>query len=354
MRRFQGIPSVEVTKKGRLWALWYAGGADEPGEGPGNYQVAITSDDDGYSWSNPKVVIDPPGDVRAFDGMLWCDPLGRLWLFWAQSQGTYDGRAGVWYIRTDDPDRETVSWTEPKRIANGIALNKPTVLSNGEWLLPIGVWIRKPGNNTPAPYRFYLEEEIGAAVWVSTDHGESWSLRGRAQVPDRSFDEHMVVERQDGSLWMLVRTQYGIGESVSTDMGKTWSAGRPSGIPHVCSRFFIRRLASGKILLVRHNPPPSSVSAKPGGVRSHLTAYLSDDDGASWYGGLLLDERVRVSYPDGVQTPDGKIYIIYDYDRQGERQICMAVFTEADVAAGKIVSSEGRLRVLVDQATYEG
>ena len=109
-----------------------------------------------------------------------------------------------------------------------------------------------------------------------------------------------------------------------------------------------QNLWSGIIRRLLRYPP------NRGGVRSHLTAYLSDDDGASWYGGLLLDERVRVSYPDGVQTPDGKIYIIYDYDRQGERQICMAVFTEADVAAGKIVSSEGRLRVLVDQATYEG
>ena len=32
----------------------------------------------------------------------------------------------------------------------------------------------------------------------------------------RQFDEHMFVERKDGSLWLLVRTNYGIGESIST------------------------------------------------------------------------------------------------------------------------------------------
>jgi predicted neuraminidase len=350
-RRFQGIPSIEVTKKGRLWALWYAGGPNEPGEGPGNYVVAITSEDDGKSWSTPRVVIDPPDDIRAFDAVLWLDPLGRLWLFWAQSQGTYDGRAGVWFIRTDDPDQLKPRWTEPRRITNGIALNKPTVLTNGEWMLPIGVWVRKAGGNTPAPHRFYLKDEIGSAVWVSTDQGESWSLRGRADIPDRSFDEHMIIERMDGSLWMLVRTMYGIGESISGNTGRTWSAGQPSGIPHVCSRFFIRRLASGNLLLVRHNPPPG-VDGAPSTVRSHLTAYLSADEGHTWYGGLCLDERVSVSYPDGAQHADGRILIIYDYDRKCSKQICMAILTEDDVAAGRIVSPVGRLQLLVNQASY--
>ena len=29
-----------------------------------------------------------------------------------------------------------------------------------------------------------------------------------------------------------------------------------------------------------------------------MTAYLSGDDGKTWGGGLLLDERERVTYPD--------------------------------------------------------
>ena len=59
-------------------------------------------------------------------------------------------------------------------------------------------------------------------------------------------------ERRDGSLWMLVRTLYGIGESTSTDGGRTWSEVAPSDIGHVTSRFFIRRLDSGNLVLVKH------------------------------------------------------------------------------------------------------
>src|SRR5262245_22008859 len=81
-RMFQGIPGLERAANGRLWALWYAGGR---GEGAENYVMLVTSADDGKTWSGPRMVIDPPGDVRAYDPTLWHDPQGRLWVFWAQS-----------------------------------------------------------------------------------------------------------------------------------------------------------------------------------------------------------------------------------------------------------------------------
>src|SRR4029079_17639085 len=83
-RVYQGIPGIERTAKGRLWAVWTAGGT---GEGPLNYVVLVTSGDDGKSWSEPKLVIDPPGNVLAWCPALWRDPQGRLWLFWSQGYG---------------------------------------------------------------------------------------------------------------------------------------------------------------------------------------------------------------------------------------------------------------------------
>jgi len=185
-------------------------------------------------------------------------------------------------------------------------------------------------------------------VMRSTDEGQSFELIGTATVPeekDRNPDEPMIVQRNDGSLLMWVRTGYGIGQSTSTDGGSTWTDVAPTGIAHPNARFFLRRLESGNLLLVKHG------SLDKRSKRSHLTAYVSNDDGKTWGGGLLLDERTGVSYPDGVQTPDGKLYLIYDFDRMGEKQILMATFTEADAAAGKEVTDEIRLRVLVNQAT---
>lgn len=330
-RKFQGIPSLARSPGGRLWAVWYAGPTG--GEDHNNYVVAVTSGDDGQTWTEASLIIDPDkdGPVRAFDPEVWLDPTGRLWIFWAQAIG-HDGTvSGVWAVTTESADEETPTWSAPRRLTDGIMMCKPTVLSTGEWVLPASTW-RKTDNS--------------ARVVVSLDQGETWQVRGGCQVPEkmRAFDEHMVVERKDGSLWMLIRSNTGfLLESVSTDRGATWTVAQPSSIAHPSARFFIRRLASGNLLLVKHHETKG---------RNKLTALLSEDDGQTWKGGLLLDARSTISYPDGVQAPDGKIYIIYDRNRTQERQIYMAVFTEADIASGK-PGPQTRLQVPIVQVAPE-
>jgi predicted neuraminidase len=338
-RPFQGIPGIERAPGGRLWATWYAGGETE---GPENYVLLVTSGDDGATWSAPALVVDPPGMVRAYDPCLWVDPLGRLWLFWAQSYGWWDGRAGVWAIRTDQPDAAEPQWSEPRRLCDGIMMNKPVALSSGEWALPAAIWSIQPRTGD-GEHTHELGERAGSNMVVSLDEGGTWEYRGGSTVPGRACDEHHIIELRDDRLWMLVRTDYGIGESYSLDRGRRWSPGRPSWIPHIpAARFFIRRLTSGNLLLVKHRPPD-------GRTRSHLEAYLSEDDGRSWIGGLSIDERASVSYPDATQSGDGLIYLIYDYDRTGGREILMATFREADVLAGQTVSPGARLGVLVNK-----
>lgn len=322
-RRHQGVPSLPISPKGRLWATLDAG--TTPGEDQNNYVVLSTSGDGGKTWTE-TVIIDPDGKgpVRAFNTQIWVDPKGRLWFFWAQAVGHDAAVAGVWAMTNDDPDKGDSTWSKPRRLTDGIVMCKPTVLSSAEWVLPASCW----------------RTEYSARMVVSTDEGKTWHVRGAANLPKplRTADEHMIVERRDRSLWMLVRIKSnGIGESVSTDRGRSWSEVRQGNIPHVETRFFVRRLASGNLLLVKHADGVDS--------RRMLTAYLSDDDGRTWSGGLLLDER-SVSYPDGVQANDGTIYITYDC-RPGDGSIRMAVFTEQDVAAGKDVSGKVRFRILV-------
>jgi hypothetical protein len=73
-RPFQGCPSLAVAPGGRLWAFWLTGGVNE---GPDNYVVLVTSGDGGETWSEPRLVIDPP--YRASEPGAWVDPSGRLW-----------------------------------------------------------------------------------------------------------------------------------------------------------------------------------------------------------------------------------------------------------------------------------
>lgn len=320
----QGVPGIERTAKGRLWVVY---GRDV--ESPRNYQVLKKSDDNGQSWSEIKLMIMPQKHVRAMSPAIWIDPRDRLWLFWGQSFGLQDNRYGIFAIVTDEPDAENPRWSAPRRLGDGIMLNKPTVLANGDWLLTSSIW----------------KVDNSIRVYASTDEGKSFSLRGTAHIADaasRGPDEPMIVERKDGSLWMLVRVR-GMGETISRDQGKTWTPVERIALRHPTSRFFVRRLKSGALLLVKHG----GLDEKAG--REKLTAFVSDDDGQTWLGGLSLDEREGVTYPDGVQAADGTIYIAYDYHRTPEGAILMAVFTEADIRAGKPVSDRVRMKAEIDR-----
>lgn len=324
------IIGMDRTPKGRLWAAWVGNG-----DSPNGFFMLATSDDDGKSWSKPRMVIDPQdGELngvkyerRALVGNLWTDPLGRLWCFFDQSLGYFDGRCGDWFTRCDDPDAAEPTWTKPERFADGCTLNKPTVLSNGVWLIPVALWTRDriggPGTDKEAHHE--LDVIRMANVFASTDQGKTWTRRGGVAFPHTDFDEHMIVERKDGSLWMLARTKDGISESTSADKGATWSEPQPSAIQNVSARFFIRRLASGKLILVKNGPINVRLPN-----RSNLKAFLSGDDGKTWGKGLLIDDRASVSYPDGFQAPNGDIHILYDWNRHTDAEILHTKFTEAD------------------------
>lgn len=148
----------------------------------------------------------------------------------------------------------------------------------------------------------------------------------------------MVVERRDGTLWMLGRPQYGIGQSESVDGGVTWTAGHPTAITGPDSRFHIRRLPSGRLLLINHYQFTK---------RSHLSALLSDDDGRTWPHHLLLDERETVSYPDVALSSDGAIYVVYDRDRKADGDILCARITESDILSGAFTSEGSFTRRII-------
>jgi hypothetical protein len=340
------IIGMDRTPKGRLWGCWTG-----TGDKPDTYFILATSDDGGATWSKPRLVVgaaDPSGKPqrRALVGNVWTDPLGRVWLFFDQSLGGFDGRGGDWYIRCDDPDAAEPAWSKPVRIADGCTLNKPTVLTNGDWLLPVSLWTREKIN--PVKFReahHDLDPTRMANVFASTDQGKTWTRRGGVAFPQTDFDEHMIVELRDGRLWMLARTKYGMAETFSSDNGHTWAEPKPAAIQNPSARFFIRRLASGRLLLVKNGPIDQRLPK-----RSHMSAFLSEDDGKTWRGGLLLDERASVSYPDGFQAPDGLLHILYDWNRHTDAEILMAKFREEDVLAGKFISPDDQPRILVNKA----
>lgn len=337
-RRWQGIPSMDIDGNGVLYASWYSGGN---GECPQNYVLMHKSTDNGLTFTPPVAVVDPAGDVRAYDPSVFTDPKGLMHWYWAESYGMYDGRCGVWEsIAGED------SFGTPRRLTDGIMMNKPTVLNNGAWLLPASLWNIKPYfRHAEVPVEGLKRIAPGSYAVISYDCGNNFNVLGVAHPDNPNCDEHMIVQKKDGSLWMLIRVSYGIAESFSYDNGKSWSPVKPSGISSPVSRFFIRRMTSGRLLLINHLDFKDDINLSAS--RKNLYAQLSEDDGQTWPYRLLLDERDKVSYPDAAIRPDGEINIIYDRHRYGASEILTARITEEEILSGSLSDPTSYLKNVI-------
>lgn len=339
-RVWQGIPGIVHTKGGRTFVSLYSGDVKET---YGNFAVLLKSDND--KDFEHAAVVKKEGQYRVFDPVLWIDPLGRLWFIFNVMPGEQ-----VMASICEDPDAEELRWSEPRQIGRGIMMNKPIVLSTGEWMFPIAIW-QLDIYNEFRKSELREDDVAGSYVYKTSDCGKTFQRLGMANIRKRSFDEHMVYEQENGVLKMLVRTTYGIGAAYSYDRGKNWSNGENSGLGGPCSRFYISRLKSGRLLLINHHNFKG---------RNNLTAFLSEDDGKTWPYSLLLDERKQVSYPDAMEAEDGFIYITYDRERgcfknnmaevyADAREILTCKLTEADIMAGKLVTEGAFLKNVISK-----
>jgi len=338
-REWQGCPTIlRSPKKGILYAGWYSGG---PGEGLLNYSLMVRSTDGGLTWDKePLLVIDSLTDqkIQSLDIQYWLDPQGRFWYFWTQRDYNYPMRhpkhLSVWAMICDDPDADTLKWSEPRFVSPGFLRCQPTVLKDGRWILCAYDWVDD--------YYRYSE---------SFDQGKTWFRRKAGKkYPGFAFDESMVLEQKDGTLRLLARPTKGVGkliECFSKDGGKTWTDGKLSNIPNPACRFFIKRLKSGKILLINNFEPTD---------RYDLCVALSEDDGKTWKYKFNIDPR-RCTYPDAVEGPDGEIYIIHDYSRGSFKEILLSRLTERDIVSGLVKNSlvieESFLKHIVNKAPYQ-
>ncbi len=319
-RRFQSMAKIEVVGD-RIWACWSTGGTAEPVKD--NYLAVAYSDDGGRSWIDPYMIIDHPdsGNTAIKNSVLWLDPNGKLWLMY------FKEKVGMFAVTSENAGAENIDdvvWSKETFMYNYGSENKPTVLSNGEWL-----YMSRDLNNT-----------LAVPVISSQNMGKTWSVKSRAisSVPaDRKFaGESALVEKKNGVLLLLSRIEAygGVEKYVSADKGMSWTSSEVN-LPHPLnspgSRFVFRKLRSGNWLFVTND----DIS-----LRRNLTAYISSDEGETWSKGLKIDARLGAEYPDATEDGKGNIYLIYDCGRFENQQleIRCSVFTEEDLTAGAFVS----------------
>lgn len=177
---------------------------------------------------------------------------------------------------------------------------------------------------------------------VPDDEGASWRYRGGIIFKNGCFNEHSVVELADGRLCMLDRCKKETTQSFSADGGKTWQP-QSTTFPHVNSKSVIRRLQSGNLLVVRHGQDITTATPE----RQELSVFLTTDEGKTWAGTPLLEERLNVSHPDIAQDTNGDIYVDRDRERYDATKILFRCFREQDLKSGTIRTPGSSPRNLV-------
>ena len=342
-RAWQGCPSVAVTKKGRVFAGWYSGGAFEPCIT--NYNILTFSDDAGQSWAKPILTVgtDTKNRLRKIDIELWVTPDNSLWVMWTVSP--YSENSTLATIRTPfkcdyhrefpcsevmvcrDPDADVLVWEKPRIMCEGFIRNKPIVTSGGRII---------------APAYAYSDEKY--MVRCSDDNGYSFYNVSADGKPDvKIYDEITVCELKTGKLRFLARTSRGYyAYCDSFDDGLSWTEAKEyEKAP--ASRCYFGKLKNGMIAYVRNVSDTGRVGMK---------ICLSEDGGVTFPYEMIIDERKSVSYPDLDEDGIGNLYVIYDRERDNRTNLNTETFVSG--AAKEILLCKVKVTDVINKSLSEG
>ena len=174
-------------------------------------------------------------------------------------------------------------------------------------------------------------------VYISDDRGEHWIRTSVIDMPECHNNDHdgamepKILQRKDGSLYMLIRTTKGtFYSSVSNNGGVTWSQPASTGIENNNSFGELEVLSDGSwILLWNRDPalpafdyhPDPNADPNPWAVednsyswikpRNVLSCAISSDEGKTWSEPVVLAQTQKewIAYPIFFEPQPGLFWI---------------------------------------------
>lgn len=324
--KYQGWPTVCKDENG---VLYVASSSHRIGHVcPFGKNYLYTSNDDGKTWSEPRVINDTPLDDRDAGILSLGD--NKLLVMWFNHPREFyqdrDKRKGT--VPTSLVQGAYDLWNEmPNEYNNPGSFVRISNDSGVTWSEPYKVPLTAPhGPIRLKSGRLFL---LGRAFWaedlennmvysaVSDDEGKTWQVLSKVDVPDEMNEMTMVcepyaIELSDGSILGAIRFEdktsratcynYTIHLCISHNGGKTFSKPTATGIcgspPH-----FMRHSSGAIILTYGRRVAPCGQYAK-----------ISYDEGKTW------SEEIPVSpespdwdhgYPSTVELSDGKLLTVY-------------------------------------------
>ncbi len=219
-----------------------------------------------------------------------------------------------WGMRMETKDFGA-HWSKPEKLPKNILgpiKNKPIKLDNGVILSPSST------------------ESQDGTIWkshieLSADGGTTWTKSQITSPSDIRVIQPTLIQLTDGTIKALMRSdQDEIMESVSTDMGLTWTKVSPSKVKNPNSGIDAVSLEKGGHLLV-YNPTLSGSDWSSGREKLYLAF---SKDGATWKKVLELEshESGEFSYPSIIQDSNGLIHISYTYNREKIKYVLLQLY----------------------------
>jgi len=253
--------------------------------------VARESADGGRTW----------GDIRLLQENIGQRNVMSVTLRRLDPARVADGPIGMFYlVKNGDTDLNVflrISEDEGRTFGTPISVtdragyhvlnnDRITQLSNGRLLCPVSATSDQSQENHYRSFCFF-----------SDDGGQQWQVgRGDVDLSKRGAMEPEVIEMNDGSVLMIVRSQLGrIYAARSTDAGDTWSVPEPWGPPAPEAPSTLRRIpATGDLVLIWNNniDPTHHHSGK----RTPLTIAVSRDEGQTWSSPRNIEDNPDETY----------------------------------------------------------
>lgn len=220
-------------------------------------------------------------------------------------------------VRSSDGGR---TWDAPVKLHDDwTGANRDIIQTkDGSVVLTTMIMRHHPGHHTVLTY-------------TSKDEGKTWKA---SNIIDEGGTgnhsgvmESTLVQLKDGRLWMLLRTNWGnFWQSFSDDDGMTWKETGPTNIDASSSPGLIKRLQSGRLVLVWNRLFPEGAMEYPlrGGEgnlsevpanwqRAELSIMFSDNDGISWSKPVVVAKVTgkgdQLSYPYVFEAQPGELWI---------------------------------------------
>ena len=283
--------SFLALKSGEIrffYTQFYGGGADDSAA----RIVSVRSSDGGRSWDAvPRPVVENSGGANVMSVSLLRLKSGRVALFYLIKNSWTDCRP---YVRFSNDEGE--SWSDPKLLIEApgyFVLNNDRVIqhSSGRLIAPLA-FHRARANDARSSRSF---DSRAIALWVvSDDDGESWKEAPQwlaLPVPGTrtGLQEPGVVELPRGSLLSWFRTDQGVQfESRSADRGNSWTPLLAGELKSPASPASIKCIPGTENLLGIWNDHSGQFPMVKG-KRTPLVAALSSDGGKTWVSRKLIE-----------------------------------------------------------------